>query len=111
PLIEIGVGPHSAYALSRDALLQVKQLVDDEPMLVHIHVAEQPDEGDGVLAEPGLTVPAYLDGLGLLSPRALAAHCVWMTDDDIDRFATNHVGVAHCPASNGRHASGAARIR
>lgn len=110
PSIEIAVGPHSAYTLSREALAEVKALVDGDPMLVHIHVAEQPDEGDEVMAATGMTVPAYLDELGLLTPRALAAHCVWMTDDDIARFAAHSVGVAHCPASNGRHASGAARI-
>ena len=48
--IEIGVGPHSAYALSRDALRRVSALVASDPMLVHTHVAEQPTEVDEVTA-------------------------------------------------------------
>lgn len=110
PLIEIAVGPHSAYALSRESLAAVRDLVADDPMLVHIHVGEQPHEGDGVLASTGLTVPGYLDDIGLLGERTIGAHCVWMTDDDIALFASRHVGVAHCPVSNGRHASGIARV-
>jgi 5-methylthioadenosine/S-adenosylhomocysteine deaminase len=63
-LIEVGVGPHSAYALSEDALTKVSALVAMDPMLVHTHIAEQPWEGDEVTARTGLTVPAYLDRLG-----------------------------------------------
>ena len=110
PLIEIAVGPHSAYALSRESLAAVRDLVTEDPMLVHIHVGEQPHEGDGVLAATGLTVPAYLDDIGLLGRRTIGAHCVWMTDADIALFAAREVGVAHCPVSNGRHASGIARV-
>ncbi|MEO6125210.1 MAG: amidohydrolase family protein [Ilumatobacteraceae bacterium] len=110
PLIEIAIGPHSAYALSRESLVAVRDLIADDPMLVHIHVAEQRSEGDGVLAATGLTVPAYLDDIGLLGARCLAAHCVWMTDEDIALFAAHGVGVGHCPVSNGRHASGIARV-
>lgn len=111
PLVEISVGPHAAYSLSREALAAVAERAAAEPMLVHTHVAEQPHEGDAVTAATGLTVPAYLDAIGLLGPRTLAAHCVWMTPADIDLFAERGVAVAHCPASNGRHASGIAPLQ
>ncbi|MFP5487695.1 MAG: amidohydrolase family protein [Acidimicrobiia bacterium] len=111
PLIEIGIGPHAAYSLSRSALESVASFVADDPMLLHIHVAEQPHEGDAILDATGLTVPAYLDEIGLLGPRTVAAHCVWLTDDDVDRFAGRGVKVAHCPCSNGRHASGIAPVQ
>jgi 5-methylthioadenosine/S-adenosylhomocysteine deaminase len=110
PLIEVGIGPHAAYSLSRSTLERVVSLVDDDSMLVHIHVAEQPHEGDAILAETGLTVPAYLDEIGLLGQRTIAAHCVWLTEADIELFAARGVSVAHCPVSNGRHASGIAPI-
>ncbi|MGB0114525.1 MAG: amidohydrolase family protein [Ilumatobacteraceae bacterium] len=110
PLIDVGIGPHAAYSLSRRALEAVADFVAADPMLLHIHVAEQPNEGDGVLSEWGLSVPAYLEELGLLGPRTIAAHCVWMSRDDIEIFARLGVNVAHCPASNGRHASGMAPI-
>jgi 5-methylthioadenosine/S-adenosylhomocysteine deaminase len=111
PLIEIGIGPHAAYSLSREALEKVAELVALDPMVLHIHVAEQPHEGDGVLQTTGLSVPAYLDEIGLLGPRTVAAHCVWLSRDDIERFAARGVNVAHCPCSNGRHASGIAPVQ
>ncbi len=110
PRIEIAVGPHGAYSLSRSALEAVAEAVTADPMLVHIHVAEQPGEAAAVERATGQTVPAYLDELGLLSGRTVAAHCVWMTPADIELFAERRVGVAHCPASNGRHASGIAPV-
>lgn len=110
PLVEVGIGPHAAYSLSRSTLERVVDLVAADPMLVHIHVAEQPHEGDAILAETGLTVPAYLDEIGLLTERTIAAHCVWLTPDDIKRFSRTGTSVAHCPVSNGRHASGIAPV-
>jgi 5-methylthioadenosine/S-adenosylhomocysteine deaminase len=110
PLIDVGVGPHAAYSLSRETLEKVAEKVASDPMLVHIHVAEQPHEGDEVTARSGLTVPAYLDQIGLLTSRTLAAHCVWITEADIELMAQRQVSVAHCPVSNGRHASGIAPV-
>ncbi len=110
PTIEIAAGPHSVYALSESALEAVAESVAADPMLVHIHVAEQPDEAATVEARTGLTVPAYLDQLDLLGTRTLAAHAVWLTPDDIALFAERGTAVAHCPSSNGRHASGIAPI-
>jgi 5-methylthioadenosine/S-adenosylhomocysteine deaminase len=108
--IEIAVGPHAAYTLSREALGAVADLVRDDPMLVHIHVAEQRGEAAAVERESGRTVPGYLDEIGLLAPRTVAAHCVWVTAGDIELLAARRVGVAHCPCSNGRHASGIAPV-
>lgn len=111
PTIEIAIGPHAAYSLSRTTLERVAAAAAAaDPMLVHIHVAEQPGEAHAVEQATGVTVPAYLDQLGLLGPRTVAAHCVWVTSDDIDLLAERGVGVAHCPASNGRHASGLAPV-
>ncbi len=109
-LVEVGVGPHAAYSLSRDTLERVAAQVADDPMLVHIHIAEQPHEGDEVTRRTGSTVPAYLDELGLLTSRTIGAHCVWITPDDIALMADRGTSVAHCPASNGRHASGIAPV-
>jgi 5-methylthioadenosine/S-adenosylhomocysteine deaminase len=58
-----------------------------------------------------MTVPRYLEELGLMETHMLAAHAVWLSDDDIELFARRSVGVAHCPGSNTKHASGIARIQ
>ncbi|CAN5800112.1 amidohydrolase [soil metagenome] len=109
-LITVGVGPHSAYAIAEAPLRAVTELAADRDLHVHLHVAEGRHEGDGVLAEHGVTVPRYLEAIGLLECRVVAAHGVWLTSDDITLFAGHRVGVAHCPMSNGKHASGIAPV-
>jgi 5-methylthioadenosine/S-adenosylhomocysteine deaminase len=109
-MVEIGIGPHAAYSLSRSTLDKVAEIATRTGLLVHIHVAEQAHEGDAITDRTGLSVPAYLDEIGLLGPRTLAAHCVWVSEADIELLAQREVAVAHCPVSNGRHASGIAPV-
>jgi 5-methylthioadenosine/S-adenosylhomocysteine deaminase len=109
-LVEIGFGPHSAYALPGEFLAEVADLAVAETMPVHIHVAETRTEGDPVTERSGMSVPAYLADLGLFRARTVAAHCVWLDGADIALLADHGVGVAHCPGSNGKLASGIAPV-
>lgn len=109
-LITIGLGPHSAYAVPEEPLRAVADLAAEEGLGVHIHVAEGAGEGAGIEAAHGISVPRYLDRIGLLDVPLVAAHAVWLDEDDIDLFAERGVGVAHCPLSNGKHASGIAPV-
>ena len=109
-LIEVGLGPHAAYSLSDGCLRRIAEIASETGMLVHIHVAEQEWEDSAVRGRSGMSAPAYLESLGLLEGRALAAHAVWMSDDDIETLARNGVAVAHCPCSNSKHGSGVARV-
>lgn len=109
-LIDIGLGPHGAYSLSRTTLEQVAATAASSGLMVHVHLAEQPHEADALTARTGLSAPAYLDEIGLLGPRTLAAHGVWLSDADIELLGERQVAVAHCPVSNGRHASGIAPV-
>ncbi len=109
-LIDVALGPHSAYAVPEEPLREAARLAADNDLLLHIHVAEQEHEGDAIMRQHGVTVPHYLEQLGALEARVLAAHGVWLTPDDIALFAERGVGVAHCPASNGKHASGLAPV-
>ena len=77
---------------------------------VHIHVAEGQREGDAVTRRTGLSVPSYLSSLGLLDGRSVLAHGVWLTPPDIELVSDLDAGVAHCPMSNGKHASGIAPV-
>lgn len=110
-LISIGFGPHSAYALGEESLVRVVELARKSEMHIHIHIAEGRQEGDAVRERTGLSVPAYLDQLGMLDGHVVAAHGVWLTPDDIELFAARQTAVAHCPSSNSKHASGIAPVR
>lgn len=108
--IDVGLGPHAAYSLSEACLRRIAEIARSTGMLVHTHVAEQRGEDAAVRERTGLSVPEYLESIGLLEAEVLAAHAVWMSDRDIEIFARHDVAVAHCPASNMKHASGIARV-
>lgn len=112
PRIEVGYGPHSAYALPEEALRAVGDAARASGALVHLHLAETEHEGDEVSARHGgASVPQVLADLGLFEvDRVLAAHAVWLSDADVALLARSGVTVAHCPGSNAKLASGAARV-
>ncbi len=107
--IELGYGPHSAYMLSSDGLRATAESAASRGALVQIHVAEAAAEDLSVREVHG-SVPALLQKLGMLDGRVLAAHAIHLSDSDITLFAAHGVGMAHCPGSNAKLASGIARI-
>jgi len=107
--IEVGYGPHSAYTLPEAALVATAEAARQRGALLHIHVAEAADE-DAAQRERHGSVPRLLESAGVLGGRVLAAHAVHMSDEDIAAFARHRVGVAHCPGSNAKLASGIARV-
>ncbi len=109
-LVEIGLGPHSAYALGDAGLREVAETAVSAGMPVHIHLSETTDEDEALAARTGRTAAAHLAGLGLFAARVTAAHCVWLNGADVALLAEHQVGVAHCPGSNGKLASGLAPV-
>lgn len=109
-LIEVGFAAHSAYSLPLDALTRIAGAARDRGALVHIHLAETKAECDQCQANHQTSVPKLLAGIGFFDGRTLAAHCVWLDDEDIAVLKEYGVGVAHCPQSNAKLASGVARL-
>jgi 5-methylthioadenosine/S-adenosylhomocysteine deaminase len=104
------VTPHSTYTLDPDQLLAVAALAREHGALLHIHAAENPAEVETVRARHGRRPVELLHHLGLLGPRTLLAHAVDLTDHEIELIAASGAGVAHCPISNLKLASGIARV-
>ncbi|MEU3272251.1 amidohydrolase [Saccharomonospora sp. NPDC006951] len=107
--IELSYAAHSAYMLPPEALSLVAKSASARGALVQIHVAEAADEDTAQRAEHG-SVPLLLEKTGLLEGRLLAAHAVHLSDEDIAVLAAGGAGVAHCPGSNAKLASGIARL-
>jgi 5-methylthioadenosine/S-adenosylhomocysteine deaminase len=109
--IELGYGPHAAYTLPPEALVAAGAAARERGALVHIHVAETAGE-DAPIRDRHGSVPRLLDELGVLGggARVLAAHAVHLSDADIALLARHGAGVAHCPGSNSKLASGVARL-
>lgn len=110
PYVEMGIGPHAAYTVPLPVLTRAGELARENDLLLSIHVAESKGEAAELEREHGKTVPRILSEHGVLGGRVLAAHCVWMTDDDLDLWAEHGVAVAHCPQSNAKLAAGIAPL-
>ncbi|MEK6322619.1 MAG: amidohydrolase [Acidobacteriota bacterium] len=110
PLITPAIAPHSAYTVSTDHLKQAHSFSERLGIPLVIHVAEDPAEVKTIEERYGSSSVAYLERIGLLDERVIAAHMIWPTSDDIGTLAKRRVGVAHCPQSNMKLAGGTAPV-
>ncbi|QBI22119.1 amidohydrolase [Egibacter rhizosphaerae] len=111
PRVEVGLAAHAAYTLPIEALTGIAEAAGQRDRLLQIHVAESQHEGAELEAEHGKSVPALLEDIGFFEPRrVLAAHSVWLSDEDLAIYRRAGVAVAHCPQSNTKLASGIARV-
>lgn len=110
-LVTPAVAPHSTYIGSPETLRAVNELSRryDVPLLIHLQ--ESPDEQKTILERYHKSSSEHLRDLGLLRKGVLGAHGVWLNERDRRILIDNNVGVAHCPQSNMKLASGAAPVR
>ncbi len=110
PRITIGVAVHANYSTAADIYQKGHSLAVKYGVPLHTHLAETRWEFDLVQKDHGVTPVQYLDRIGVLSDHTVAAHCVHLTEEDIDILAQRNVGVAHNPQCNMKLASGVAPI-
>ena len=110
PLITAAAAPHAVYTNSDETLIAARKLADRFGAPLLIHVSETRRENEELLAKRRLTPTSLLESLGVLSGRTLAAHGVWLDDEDIAILKRRGTGVAHCPSSNMMLASGIAPV-
>ena len=109
-LIRVMLGPHAPYTCPSAYLRKVREAALENGIPIHIHLSETKGEVETCLARHGVTPIRLMDDLGLFDAPTLAAHCVHVTDEDIDILAKKHVRVAHNPGSNLKLASGFAPV-
>ena len=110
-LVSMWMGPHAIYTLSGKNLQRSISLSKELGIGSHVHLAETQTEQDNCMAQHGVSPTEYLEKEGLFSTKTLAAHCVVMSDYDIEILAKNGVSVAHNPQSNMKLASGIAPVK
>jgi len=108
PLITPAFAPHAPYTVDAAHLRIIQKEADELNTPVLMHVAEMPSEVADIKKEFNKTPIEYLDSIGLLSPRLVAAHCIFATDSDIALLKSHNVGVAHNMESNIKSAKGVA---
>ena len=109
-LIVPAVAPHAMYTNDKTTLLACAELGRRYDVPVIIHLAETADEVRIAREQHQATPAGYLESIGFWGPRTLAAHGVWVTDEDIEVLKKHGVGVSHNPESNMKLASGTAPV-
>ena len=103
--------PHSIHAASPEMIQAGAALAEELESPFHIHVAEGRYEREESMSRHGLSPVRFLDSLGVLSPRTVMVHCVWVDEDDLAVMADRGVKVVHNPSANAFLGDGVAPFR
>jgi 5-methylthioadenosine/S-adenosylhomocysteine deaminase len=109
-LITPCIAPHALYTCGPETLKMARRIAETHDVPIHIHLSETRWEMEEIRNRYGMMPVVYLESLGFLDERVLAAHCVWLTDHEIKILARRGVGVSHCIESNLKLASGIAPV-
>ena len=121
--VEVGLSPHAPYTVSRRLFEEIARYALDHSVKVSIHAAESCEEDDLMRSGTGFFTTVYkkfgvewqsplcssieyLEQTGILATHPLLAHCITVSDRDIEIIAANYASVAHCPKSNAKFGHG-----
>jgi len=110
PLVTPAVAPHALYTNSDETLRAARALANKYSAPLVIHLSETKQENDDIFAARHMSPTKVLDSLGVFNGRTVAAHCVWVDEADMAILKARGVGIAHCPSSNMKLASGVAPV-
>jgi 5-methylthioadenosine/S-adenosylhomocysteine deaminase len=109
-LIEPAVAPHALYTNSDQTLRAARALANKYKAPLLIHLSETKKENEDIAARRKMSPTRVLDSLGVFAGRTVVAHSIWVDEADMKILRQRGVGVAHCPSSNMKLASGVAPI-
>lgn len=110
-MLRVVVAPCSPFSVSRDLMREAAVLARHYGVSLHTHLAENVNDIAYSREKFGMTPAEYAEDLGWVGHDVWHAHCVQLDQHGIELFARTGTGVAHCPCSNMRLASGIAPIR
>jgi len=110
-MTQVAVAPCSPFSVSRDLMRESAALARSYGVRMHTHLAENDHDVAYSQEKFGRTPAQYAQDLGWVGDDVWHAHCVKLDDEGISLFAASRTGVAHCPCSNMRLASGIAPVR
>lgn len=108
--IDAAIAPHAEYTVSPGMFEKIRDAAMETGSRIHVHVSESEGEHLECIERHGKTPIGLLNSLGVLDVPTMAAHCVWVSDEDMDIMAEKHVGVMSCPQSNVKIGSGIAPV-
>ncbi len=92
--------PHSALSCSEEFLIKIKETAARDSSRIHIHVLETEHEMHSMKKRYSMSSIDLLNSIGFLGQDVLAAHCVRLSDNELDILKDRKVNVVHCPTSN-----------
>ncbi len=124
-LVKVGISPHSPYTVSRKLFEKITEFALAENVKITIHAAESDYEDDFLKAgtgffagmyerfginwnAPKMSSVEYLENIGVFRAKPLLAHCVKVSEKDINLIAESYSKIAHCPKSNAKFGHGIA---
>lgn len=109
-MCRVSLAPCSPFSVTPDLMRESARLARSYHVNLHTHLAETRDEEEFCLSKFGKKPVDYAEHLEWLGRDVWFAHSVWVNDEEIGRYGKTGTGVAHCPSSNMRLASGIAPI-
>ena len=109
-LIVPAIAPHAPYTVSEDHLKAIRAFSDRTGVPIVTHISETKREVDDSLKAKGAGPIDYLNRIGFLNNRVIAAHVVWPTEEELTLLKKLGVGIVHNPQSNMKLASGVAPV-
>lgn len=98
---------HAVYSTSEELMLWAKEFAEKNHLKIHIHVSETQKEIEDCKAQHGGLSPVeYLDRLGILGPDTIAAHTLWLSENDVKILGERKVNCVHNINSNAKLSSG-----
>lgn len=110
-MVQIVLAPCSPFSVTGELMKQSAKLAREYGVHLHTHLAETEDEEQFCLQKFGHRPVGYMQEVDWVGEDVWFAHAVWVNDEEIKTFAKHGCGVAHCPTSNMRLASGIAPIK
>lgn len=109
--IQITLTPHAVYTVSADLFKRLVAIARERSLIIHTHLAETRQEVQDCVAAHGMTPVRWLDSLGVLGPKTVAAHVVHVDDYELDLLKERGVWLVHNPCSNMKLGSGIFRSK
>ena len=110
-MTQIVLAPCSPFSVTGELMKQSAKLAREYGVHLHTHLAETEDEEQFCLDKFGYRPVGYMQSVDWIGDDVWFAHAVWVNHEEINLFAKHKCGVAHCPTSNMRLASGIAPIK
>jgi 5-methylthioadenosine/S-adenosylhomocysteine deaminase len=109
-LVVPAIAPHAPYTVSEEHLKAVRALSDRTGAPIVTHISETKREVDDSIKAKGASPIDYLNRIGFLNNRVIAAHVVWPSEEELGLLKKLGVGIVHNPQSNMKLASGVAPV-